>query len=89
MIDRSQCIAWYADKSCLVCDEHCSYKAIEWEEVDGFSRPFVNEQKCVGCGICEAKCPIQPVAPIRVFSHGDKRHMSRAEQKQWAEQKPE
>lgn len=79
-IDRSRCIAWYADKQCLVCDEYCSYKAIEWKTVDGAKRPFVNERKCVGCGICESACPIQPTAAIRVYSHGDKRHMTRAEQ---------
>ncbi|MCL6518433.1 MAG: 4Fe-4S binding protein [Armatimonadetes bacterium] len=84
-IDRSKCIAWYADKKCLVCDEHCSYKAIYWKVVDGNNRPFVNEKKCVGCGICEAKCPIQPSAAIRVFSYGDKRHMTRDEQKTWSE----
>jgi len=89
VIDRSQCIAWYADRTCLVCDEYCSYKALEWKEVDGMQRPFINEKKCVGCGICEGVCPIQPVAAIRVFSHGDKRHMTREEQKEWAEQELE
>ena len=72
-IDRDQCLAWYADKKCLVCDEYCSYKAIEWKIVDGIRRPFVNEEKCVGCGICESACPIQPTAAIRVFSRGDRR----------------
>jgi len=95
VIERDQCIAWYADRKCLVCDEYCSYKAIEWKTVDGFpagrdpdsrdKRPFVNEKKCVGCGICEYACPIQPVAAIRVYSRGDKRHLTRAEQKSWAE----
>jgi ferredoxin len=72
-IDRSQCIAWNSDRQCLVCDEHCSYKAIEWQIVDGVKRPSVNEEKCVGCGICEYACPIQPVAAIRVYSRGDRR----------------
>jgi len=83
-INRSTCIAWYADKKCLVCDEHCSYKAIYWRQVEGVNRPFVDEKKCVGCGICEAKCPVQPVAAIRVYSIGDKRYMTREEQKSWA-----
>ncbi len=73
-IDRSQCIAWAAGKKCLVCDEYCSYKAIEWKDVPGEGRrPYVNEDKCVGCGICESACPIQPVAAIRVYSRGDRR----------------
>lgn len=84
-VNRSTCIAWFADKKCLVCDEHCSYKAVYWKEVDGIRRPFVDEKKCVGCGICEAKCPIQPVAAIRVYALGDKRHMTREEQKAWSQ----
>lgn len=74
LIDRSTCIAWAAGKKCLVCDEYCSYKAIEWKETpEGDRRPHVNAQKCVGCGICESACPVQPVAAIRVYSQGDRR----------------
>jgi len=84
VIERDQCIAWNSNRTCLVCDEYCSYKAIEWKMVEGTKRPFVNEKACVGCGICESACPIQPVAAIRVYSFGDKRHMTREEQKSWA-----
>jgi len=80
-IDRSACIVWNAGKYCLVCDEHCPYRAIRWEEVEGARRPFVIEEKCVGCGLCEHHCPVQPVAAIRVFSQGDKRGWSRARQR--------
>lgn len=73
VIERDHCIAWNSGKKCLVCDEYCSYKAIEWKVDNGVRRPFVNDEKCVGCGICESACPIQPVAAIRVFSFGDKR----------------
>lgn len=84
-IDRSQCIAWADDKKCLVCDEYCSYKAVEWKPTpEGVKRPFVNEKKCVGCGICESACPVQPIAAIRVYSRGDKRHMTRPEQRDWS-----
>ncbi len=81
VIDRSQCIAWNSDRKCLVCDEHCSYHAIYWKEVDGVKRPFVNEYKCVGCGICENACPIQPHSAIRVYSFGDRRSWTREQQK--------
>ena len=87
VIDRSQCIAWNSDKGCLICDEYCSYHALNWKAVDGVRRPFVNEKKCTGCGICENACPIQPQAAIRVFSFGDKRHMSREEQREWGSEK--
>lgn len=88
VIDRSQCIAWNSNKQCLVCDECCSYRAVEWKLVEGVRRPFVEEHKCVGCGICENVCPIQPVAAIRAFSFGDKRHMTRDAQKAFLEQAP-
>jgi len=83
VIDRSRCITWNSEKVCLVCDEQCTYKAVYWDEVDGRRRPFVNDQVCVGCGICEKKCPVGPEAAIRVFSFGDKRDMPRAEQKKF------
>jgi polyferredoxin len=86
VIDRSHCIAWNSDKQCLVCDECCSYHAVGWKNVDGVRRPFIDEHKCVGCGICENVCPIQPVAAIRVFSFGDQRAISRRRQKHFFQQ---
>jgi polyferredoxin len=80
-IDRSQCLVWAEDKECLVCDEVCSFRAVHWKVVDGRRRPFVNDEKCVGCGMCENKCPIQPQAAIRVISSGDLRHLSRDDQR--------
>ena len=88
VIDRSQCIAWNSDKKCLICDEACSYHALYWKEVDDIKRPFVEEHKCVGCGICENVCPIQPVAAIRAFSFGDRRYWTREQQKLFFEQAP-
>jgi ferredoxin len=85
VIDRSACIVWNSDKPCLICDEYCSYHALKWKNVDGVRRPFVNEAVCTGCGICESACPIQPLAAIRVYSFGDKRHMTRDEQRRWSE----
>jgi ferredoxin-type protein NapF len=84
-IDRSMCIVWAQDKKCLVCDEHCSYRALHWKVVDGLRRPFVNEYLCTGCGECEAKCPVQPIAAIRVTTLGDLRHLTREAQKRFYE----
>lgn len=72
-IDRSMCLAWYKDEYCLVCDEHCPVKAIYWKEINGRLRPHVDEAICIGCGICENKCPVDPESAIRVYSQGEKR----------------
>ncbi|MHC9543712.1 MAG: 4Fe-4S dicluster domain-containing protein [Vulcanimicrobiota bacterium] len=70
-IDSGKCIAWYEGMKCLVCDEHCSYRAIYWKEIRGTNRPFVDVEKCVGCGICENKCPTGPDPAIVVYATGD------------------
>ncbi|MFN3420702.1 MAG: 4Fe-4S binding protein [Armatimonadota bacterium] len=83
VIDRSLCLVWNAQKQCLVCDEVCTYRAIEWQIIDGVAYPIVNDQICVGCGLCEVHCPVQPKAAIRVYSFGDKRSWSREKQRKW------
>jgi len=68
-IDSNKCLAWRRGefyKLCLVCDEQCSYKAVKWHNLDGERRPAVDAELCTGCGICEAKCPVQPEAAITV-----------------------
>jgi polyferredoxin len=50
----------------------------------GKGLPHVDPARCVGCGICEYNCPVGgPNAAIRVTCEGDKRHLSRKEQKAW------
>ena len=77
VIDRSRCIAWEQDKVCLICDEACPYNAIsslnETIRETTLLRPFVDERICTGCGLCEAKCPIEGRAAIEVFSIGEER----------------
>lgn len=71
-IDHSICIAWAEDKGCIVCEEHCpvSSKAIKLTEhrIEGKTilRPYVDHRLCVGCGICQNKCPVRPVRAIKV-----------------------
>lgn len=79
-VNRSMCIAWAKDRECLVCDEACPYDAISQQVIDGLGRPVVDERICVGCGMCEWVCPVEPLGAIRVDSSGDKRHLTRAEQ---------
>jgi polyferredoxin len=82
--DRGRCLPWAMNTECIVCEEVCptSPKAIWFKEFelkmrDGskktFKRPFIDPQKCVGCGICENKCPVQDRPAVRVTSIGETR----------------
>jgi len=84
-VDRNRCLPWAYARPCLVCQEHCPLpeKAIYLEEVtvtkaNGgkvvVKRPYVNAELCIGCGICENKCPVSDQAAIRVTSVGETRH---------------
>ena len=72
VVDRSRCLAWEQDRACLVCDEACPYNAVDSrnETIQGVTlgRPFVNEAACVGCGLCESRCPVDGPAAIQVFA---------------------
>jgi Pyruvate/2-oxoacid:ferredoxin oxidoreductase delta subunit len=57
-----------------------SDKAIQLEEVevlssDGqlktFQRPYVIQDRCIGCGICENNCPLSGQAAIQVYTPTD------------------
>jgi ferredoxin len=36
--------------------------------------PYLDAEKCVGCGTCEHKCPVTDKAGIRVSSVGESRN---------------
>ncbi len=70
-VDRSLCLAWAQGKQCIVCEEHCpvSDKAIKLETRNSkIPLPVVDPDRCIGCGICQNKCPVSPVRAIRVTS---------------------
>jgi MauM/NapG family ferredoxin protein len=77
VVDRHRCLAWVQKKECLVCDESCPYNAIEPRLVETtrgpFKVPVVREDLCVGCGMCELKCPIYDRGAIEVFRFGENR----------------
>ncbi|MBU1037439.1 MAG: 4Fe-4S binding protein [Candidatus Omnitrophica bacterium] len=73
VVDQSICLPWAEGKECLVCQEHCpvSEKAIKLDTyAGGPAKPYVDGYLCVGCGICQNKCPVRPVRAIRVTSDG-------------------
>ena len=77
-IDQNRCIPWADYQDCIVCEEMCPVpdKAVKLEQVevrngDGtlvtVQRPRVIRERCIGCGICEYKCPVSGEAAIRVY----------------------
>ena len=45
--------------SCQVCSAVCNSMAIDIRlNEDGFYRPYVDADKCTGCGLCVKNCPI-------------------------------
>lgn len=72
-IDGNKCLAWSRNLKCLVCNEHCSYGAVNFKEIGGGLMPYVDYYKCVGCGICENKCPTGPDPAIVVYALSNER----------------
>jgi MauM/NapG family ferredoxin protein len=77
-VDPELCIAWSGRGPCIVCEEMCPLpeKAITLEEKEfadgrGGTRtlqvPVVRHERCIGCGLCENKCPVNGEAAIRVI----------------------
>ena len=76
-IDEKRCIPFAENRDCIVCEEMCPTpeKAIVLDDVvvsgrDGrpvtVRRPRVVHRLCIGCGICEYKCPVEGPSAIVV-----------------------
>ncbi len=72
--DHSLCLPWAEKTPCIRCEEMCPVpdKAIKivntftvknenGEELE-IQQPAVDRDLCVGCGMCESNCPVEPLA---------------------------
>lgn len=76
--NKNRCLPFAENTPCIVCEEHCpTYdKAIKFKEatiinVKGnaitLKQPYIINNLCIGCGICEKMCPIDGESAIRVI----------------------
>ncbi len=81
VFDKNRCMPWATGEMCMCCEEMCPVheKAIRWrwgtwEGPDGekieVQQPYVMERLCIGCGICENKCPLdEPAIKVKPGPH--------------------
>ena len=83
-ISKDRCLPYAAQTECVVCEEHCpTPKKAIWFDIkevtlqDGskklMKQPVVDLDLCIGCGICEYKCPVVDKPAIYVQSIGESR----------------
>ncbi len=84
MVDRNRCLPWAHGTPCIMCEEVCPTpkKAVWFEQAQvrdrsgkilSVQQPHVDLELCIGCGICEAKCPVLGRPAITVTSVGESR----------------
>lgn len=87
--NKDKCYPWNENINCLVCEEHCPTpeKSIKFQDMQVLEqetnriitvkRPYVVTETCIGCGICENKCPLKDEPGIRVTARNEDRHPDR------------
>lgn len=84
MIDKGRCLPYAHATPCIVCEEVCpTPKKAVWLETAAVKdrkgravtvkQPRVDLELCIGCGICETKCPVLGKPAIYVLSVGESR----------------
>jgi MauM/NapG family ferredoxin protein len=83
VFDKDRCLPFARGEECLVCEEHCPTgdKAIVFDEKEVLvnseivqvKMPRIVRNLCIGCGICETRCPVDGASAIRVLNEDESR----------------
>ena len=87
--DMGRCLPHAMDIPCVVCEEVCpvSPKAIQthdeevktsFNEMVVLNKPFIVPDLCIGCGICQAECPVRDDRAVYVTAVGESRSTERS-----------
>lgn len=82
--DKDRCLPWAKGIPCMVCEEHCPTpeKAIRFRQGETVNtkgervmvkQPYIVDELCIGCGICEYKCPLPGRSAVIVTSANEDR----------------
>jgi len=82
--DRGRCLPWALATECIVCEEWCptSPKAVVLRSAEVFDpagnakqvrQPYIDPDRCTGCGACEFACPLKDRPAVYVTSIGESR----------------
>ncbi len=80
--NKNTCIPWYSGDNCNICERFCPVpdKAIrlvkkEMQIITGEFKtvflPYVNEDTCIGCGLCTTVCPVKSDKGIYLTNKGE------------------
>ncbi len=87
--DKGRCLPHAMQIPCVVCEEVCpvSPKAIQtvdeevktvFGEMVVLNKPFIVPTLCIGCGICQAECPVLDQRAVYVTAVGESRSTERS-----------
>lgn len=75
-IDTDLCMAWQ-DQVCRACWHACPFPD-DAIELDRMGRAFINEDSCIGCGLCDWACLTEPSSILMIPEDARQRDQANA-----------